>query len=101
MRLRDIAARLDITERRAFGIVADLTQAGYVAKLKDGRRNRYQIHAHLPLPEPASQERTIGEFLAMLAGTSGSARPPGQQNAASNALQHVAAPPSTPADSAI
>ncbi|MGH3123131.1 MAG: helix-turn-helix domain-containing protein, partial [Streptosporangiaceae bacterium] len=29
MRLRDIAASLGITERSAFGIVTDLTEAGY------------------------------------------------------------------------
>ena len=46
-RLRDIAARLDITERSAHGIIADLTAAGYLVKQKDGRRNRYQIQAHL------------------------------------------------------
>ena len=68
VRLRDIAARLDITERTAFGIVTDLTQAGYIVKQKDGRRNRYQIQAHLPLPEPSSQERTLGEILTLLAG---------------------------------
>src|SRR5579872_7359367 len=50
IRLRDIAARLDITERSAYGIVADLTQAGYIVKQKDGRRNRYQIQTHLALP---------------------------------------------------
>jgi Winged helix DNA-binding domain len=68
VRLRDIAARLDITERSAYGIVVDLTEAGYIVKHKDGRRNRYQIQAHLPLPEPASRERTVGEVLALLAG---------------------------------
>jgi MarR family len=67
-RLRDIAASVGITERSAFGIVTDLTAAGYVVKQKDGRRNRYQIQAHLPLPEPASQEPAIGEVLALLAG---------------------------------
>jgi MarR family protein len=67
-RLRDIAASVDITERSAHGIVADLTAAGYVIKQKDGRRNRYQIQAHLPLPEPATQEPAIGEVLALLAG---------------------------------
>lgn len=68
VRLRDIAARLDITERSAYGIVTDLTEAGYVVKEKDGRRNRYQIQAHLPLPESISQEPAIGEVLAVLAG---------------------------------
>jgi hypothetical protein len=68
MRLRDIAARLGITERSAYGIVLDLAEAGYIVKQKDGRRNRYQVQAHLPLPDPSSQERTVGEVLALLAG---------------------------------
>jgi MarR family len=55
-RLRDIAARLGITERSAYGIVTELAGAGYVVKQKDGRRNRYQIQAHLPLPVAASRE---------------------------------------------
>jgi hypothetical protein len=69
-RLRDIAASLGITERSAHGIVTDLTAAGYVVKQEDGRRNRYQIQAHLPLPETTSQQPAIGEVLALLAGTS-------------------------------
>ena len=69
VRLRDIAASLGITERSAFGIVTDLADAGYVVKQKDGRRNRYEIQAHLPLPEPTSRESTVGEVLALLAGT--------------------------------
>ena len=68
VRLRDIAARTGVTERTAYGIVTDLTEAGYVVKHKDGRRNRYQIQAHLPLPEPDSRERTIGEILTLLTG---------------------------------
>jgi hypothetical protein len=68
MRLRDIASSLGITERSAFGIVSDLTGAGYISKRKDGRRNHYQIQVHQPLPEPTSRERTVGEVLALLAG---------------------------------
>jgi predicted transcriptional regulator len=68
LRLRDIAAGLGITERSAYGIVTDLAEAGYIVKHKDGRRNRYQIQAHLPLREPTSRERTVGEILALLAG---------------------------------
>jgi hypothetical protein len=69
VRLRDIAASLGITERTAYGIVTDLAEAGYIAKQKNGRRNRYQIQAHLPLPEPTRRERTVGDVLALLAGT--------------------------------
>jgi hypothetical protein len=68
VRLRDVAAGLGITERSAHAIIADLTTAGYVVKHKHGRRNRYQIQAHLPLPEPASREPAIGDVLAMLVG---------------------------------
>jgi DNA-binding transcriptional ArsR family regulator len=68
-RLRDIAASLGITERTAHGILTDLGEAGYVVKQKDGRRNRYQIEAYLPLREPASREPAIGEVLAVLLGS--------------------------------
>jgi MarR family protein len=73
IRLRDIAASLDITERSAFGIITDLVEVGYVVKEKDGRRNRYHIQAHLPLPEPTARERTVGEVLLLLTGTEATA----------------------------
>ena len=64
-RLRDITARTGVTESTAYGIVTDLTEAGYAVKHKDCRRNRYRIQAHLPLPETDSWERAIGEILAL------------------------------------
>jgi hypothetical protein len=70
VRLRDIAETLGITERSAYGIVADLADAGYVVKDRDGRRNRYEIQDDLPLPEATSQERTVGDVLAVLMQTS-------------------------------
>jgi DNA-binding transcriptional ArsR family regulator len=66
VRLRDIAALVSITERSAHDIVTDLVEAGYVIKEKDGRRNRYRVQEHLPLRDPISQERTIGELLELL-----------------------------------
>ena len=65
-RLRDLAVALDVTERTAYGIVADLAEAGYVVKEKDGRRNRYHIQTHLPLRDTIGRERTIGEVLSLL-----------------------------------
>ena len=65
-RLRDLASALDITERTAYAIVDDLTEAGYVVKERDGRRNRYHIQDHLPLVDSISRERTIGEVLDLL-----------------------------------
>jgi hypothetical protein len=82
-RLRDIAASLGITERSAHGIITDLAEAGYVVKRKDGRRNRYQIEAHLPLPDPGTREPAVGEVLAVLLGDAdGLGSPPGHPAAA-------------------
>lgn len=77
IRLRDIAATLGVTERSAHGIVADLAEAGYVVKERDGRRNRYQIQPHLPLREEITRERTIGDVLDVLADTRRSRGAPG------------------------
>ena len=74
IRLRDIAAELSITERHAYGIVADLTEAGYLLKEKDGRRNRYRVRTHLPLRESSTRQRTVGELLALLSDTDSSSR---------------------------
>ncbi|CAN5593609.1 hypothetical protein BH10ACT1_BH10ACT1_34160 [soil metagenome] len=68
-RLRDLGAALEVTERTAFGIVADLTEAGYVVKERDGRRNRYHLQDHLLLNDPLLPERTIGQLLDLLAET--------------------------------
>jgi DNA-binding transcriptional ArsR family regulator len=65
-RLRDLAGALDVTERTVFGVVTDLAEAGYVVKERDGRRNRYHIQEHLPLPTDVGRERTIGEVLDLL-----------------------------------
>ena len=69
VRLRDIAATVGITERTAFGIVTDLTEAGYVVKDKQGRRNRYRIQDHLPLRTEVGRQPTIGEVLGVLVDT--------------------------------
>jgi Winged helix DNA-binding domain len=83
VRLRDIAAKVDITERSAFSIVTDLVEAGYVIKDKQGRRNRYRIQGDLPLPEGVGKERTIGEIVGLLVetGAAGSGQPPGRGTA--------------------
>lgn len=74
VRLREIAAQVGVTERSAHGIVSDLVGAGYVVKDKEGRRNRYRIQEHLPLRDPITQDRTIGEILDLLVGVNSQRR---------------------------
>jgi hypothetical protein len=77
VRLRDIAATLGITERGAYGIVSDLAVGGYIVKERDGRRNRYQIKHHLPLPESPDRGEAIGDVLNVLRGPTSKATSPG------------------------
>jgi DNA-binding MarR family transcriptional regulator len=44
IRLRDLAGRVGITERATQRIVVDLVEAGYVKRLRKGRRNHYVIN---------------------------------------------------------
>ena len=79
VRLIDVAAALGITERSAYGIVNDLAQGGYVVKQKDGRRRRYEVQGHLPLPGAVIRSTTVGEVLALLIGDSGAVAPVAQR----------------------
>ena len=65
VRLRDLAVALGVTERTAFGLVADLTDAGYVIKERDGRRNRYHVQPQLPVRDTIVDDRTIGDVLPL------------------------------------
>lgn len=66
VRLRDIAAAVGITERTAAQIVNDLEHAGYLTKIRDGRRNRYEVHNELPLRHPRHRHHTVGELIRFL-----------------------------------
>jgi DNA-binding Lrp family transcriptional regulator len=65
-RLRDVAADVGITERAAQRIVADLVEAGYLERTKEGRRNRYSLHTELPLRHPLERDHAVGDVLAVL-----------------------------------
>jgi hypothetical protein len=70
VRLRDIGEAVGITERAAHRIVVELADAGYISRERNGRRSRYTIKSHLPLPDPLAREQKIGDLLAILAGQS-------------------------------
>lgn len=67
IRLREIGESVGITERGAHRIVSELATAGYVSRERDGRRTRYTVQSHLPLPDPLRREQRIGDLLAVLA----------------------------------
>jgi DNA-binding MarR family transcriptional regulator len=73
VRMRDIAADVQITERAAQRIVADLIQAGYLDRERVGRRNRYTIRASLPISLPAQRDVDLNALLNLLIPDSSSA----------------------------
>ena len=66
LRIRDIAEKVGITERAAHSIVQDLVEEGYVSVIKEGRRNRYEVHPELPFRHPNLRDHDIGEIVRVL-----------------------------------
>ncbi|PRP90936.1 MarR family protein [Enhygromyxa salina] len=66
MRLRDVAAQVRLTERAVHRIVKELETAGVITRLRDGRRNHYELDPTVPLRHPLEVKRTVGSLLEML-----------------------------------
>ena len=66
LRIRDIAAQTDITERAAQRIVADLIETGYLTRTREGRRNSYTVKTDLPVVVAAQRDVELGSLLDIL-----------------------------------
>jgi DNA-binding Lrp family transcriptional regulator len=76
-RLRDVAERVGITERAVQAIVSDLEEGGAITRIREGRRNRYELHDDAHLRHPLEAHCTIRDLLRM-AGLKVSRRPTGR-----------------------
>lgn len=63
---RELSSRVGITERAVQVILAELTEAGYLIKEKDGRRNVYAVNKRGRLRHPLEAHHTIGDLIAAL-----------------------------------
>ena len=68
VRLRDVAARVGITERAAQLIVADLVRDGYLSKQRIGRRNHYAVVHGRRFRHPAEAKHPVDALLAIFRG---------------------------------
>ena len=66
VRVREIAAATDITERYAYRVLRDLEDAGYVERRRQGRSNLYRIHPELALGDPIVEENSLWELLRLI-----------------------------------
>ncbi len=64
-RLRELAARVGISERAVQLIVRDLERAGYVVKERSGRRNHYIVTRGQHLRHPAERESSVDDLLSI------------------------------------
>lgn len=74
-RLRDVAARVGITERSALRLVTNLEEARILKRIKEGRRNSYVIDTNERLRHPIEAHCTVGELIATILGPEHSEKP--------------------------
>jgi DNA-binding Lrp family transcriptional regulator len=67
IRIREIAALLEIPERAAQRIVTDLTRTGYIDSERQGRRNVYSVRTDRPFHLPFQRDIDIHALLGILA----------------------------------
>jgi DNA-binding IclR family transcriptional regulator len=63
IRLRDLAGRVCITPRAVQRIIGELEEAGYLSRVREGRRNRYHVRMELPLRRPVGARCGVGDLL--------------------------------------
>jgi DNA-binding IclR family transcriptional regulator len=66
LRVSDLAREVGISERATYAILADLTEAGYLARLREGRRTRYRINTDAPMRTTLFEARRIDELLQLV-----------------------------------
>ena len=64
--LREVAARVRITERAVQKIVQELEEGGVLLRSKEGRRNRYKIVEGRELRHPVEGHRRVRDLLDMV-----------------------------------
>lgn len=69
LRLRDIALKVDITERAVQRIITDLATDGYVEIKKEGRRNHYSVRTDLNLRHPVEEGARVADLVALIEDT--------------------------------
>jgi predicted transcriptional regulator len=62
----EIAQRAGLSVRGVQKIIADLDKAGYIARHKEGRCNRYIIHPEMPMRHRMDRDHAIGDILLAL-----------------------------------
>ncbi len=61
-----ISREVGLSQRGVQKIIAELEKAGYVARHKEGRCNRYIVHPELPMRHQLERDHAVGDLLMAL-----------------------------------
>ncbi len=68
MRVADLADLVEISPRAALSILKDLETAGYLRRIRVGRRTHYVIEPHRHFRHPAAAGHEVDELIRLFAG---------------------------------
>lgn len=71
LRVREIAECVQITERYVYRVLSDLQEAGYLNRVRRGRRNRYRVDPELALGDPVVEEQSTRGLLRLSSRSAG------------------------------
>jgi DNA-binding transcriptional ArsR family regulator len=74
LRVRDMAERLNLSERGVSLILRDLREAGYVTSRREGRRTHYSVVPEKPMRTDFLRHHSVGQLLGLLADAENSRR---------------------------
>ena len=63
---RDISNHVGVTERTAHKIIGDLVEAGYLDRVRSGRRNVYTVDPEVPMRHHTKKDILVSNLLAAL-----------------------------------
>lgn len=66
IRLRDVAERVGITERAVQRIISDLEEERFLTRIKDGRRNCYELHPDRSLRHAVEGHCSVRDLLELV-----------------------------------
>ena len=66
VRVKEIAERVEVSERAVESLLNDLTDVGFISRRRVGRRNVYEVHEQMQLRHPLVEHARVGDLLAAL-----------------------------------
>ena len=65
-RIRDLAVKVDITERAVQRIIVELEAEGYLEHIREGRRNLYKVLSRKPLRHDIEKHRQVCDLIKLI-----------------------------------